>query len=123
MDSAIGGPSPIRSKHEIWRSIRCIASRAVSCDIPSHHDLNGSYLGHVVYKDVSTSVDSMSGMNDSSHEPDIDPGAKAGDGLPDACKQKTTSEQELLLKHGNVVSRFAGACRLPVPTIPLCADV
>jgi len=93
------GPSQIQSNHVIWRSPRSVANETMSCDIPS--DLSGSWLDNVVFKDGSTSVDSLSGMKSSSHEPEINPGTKAGDGgLPDACKKETMNEQAFLLKHG-----------------------
>jgi len=77
-------PSPSKGNHVIWRS---------------SNDLSGSSLESVVYHDVSTSIDSLSGTNSKSqsHEPDTNPGAEAGDGPPDASKTKT---RNFLLKHG-----------------------
>mmetsp|Transcript_55575 Transcript_55575/g.110437 ORF Transcript_55575/g.110437 Transcript_55575/m.110437 type:complete len:286 (+) Transcript_55575:67-924(+) len=92
------GPSPIQN-HVIWRSTHSAAAGTVHSDIQSRPDLSGSSLENVVFKDVSTSVETLSGINSTSQEPDINPCAKAGDELPDACKKKAT-EQDFLLKHG-----------------------
>mmetsp|Transcript_66416 Transcript_66416/g.128516 ORF Transcript_66416/g.128516 Transcript_66416/m.128516 type:complete len:267 (-) Transcript_66416:283-1083(-) len=96
MDSATVGKSlPIQSSQVVCRSNRCIA------DVPPRLELSGSSLEGVVYEDVSTSIDSSS-RDSFSHiqERGINPGAKAGDELLDACKAKATSEQACLLKHG-----------------------
>jgi len=105
MDSGIvgkvlQGSSTVQNNHVIWGSIRRSADETASCDFPSRNDWSGSFLENVAYKDLSTSGDTFSGLNSSSHEPDINPGTKAGEGLPDKLNQKAAVEQEFLLKHG-----------------------
>lgn len=91
------GPST-QNNHVIW--VRCNGDETRSGDYPCRHDLSGSSLENVTYKDLSTSGDSVSGRNSNSHEADFKPGAKAGEELPEAWKKKAAIDQEFLLKHG-----------------------